>query len=126
MFSKFSVSGPTPSPKPPAVPTHMTRKAKFVDGVIQRCAHPLCETVFTPQWRTGPSGKPNYCNACGLKYRNDLNAEKSLVVNQISRVSIKSILNAPVGASNQVSSLPTHTPEEEKTRAAMQINKILN
>lgn len=119
MYSQFKISGSTPTPKPPAVPNHMVCKAKFVDGVIQRCARPLCQTVFTPQWRRGPSGKTDYCNACGLNYANDLKTGKRTpVVQKISSMSINSLLAGTVEA--------TYTPEEEKTRKDMEIHRILN
>lgn len=37
------------------------------DGEIKKCFH--CQSSNTPEWRTGPYGKKNICNACGLFYR---------------------------------------------------------
>ncbi|KDQ14281.1 hypothetical protein BOTBODRAFT_174790 [Botryobasidium botryosum FD-172 SS1] len=34
-------------------------------GVV-KCAH--CDTTTSPEWRKGPSGKKDLCNACGLRY----------------------------------------------------------
>lgn len=34
---------------------------------IKKCFH--CGSTDTPEWRTGPYGKNNLCNACGLFYR---------------------------------------------------------
>lgn len=128
MYSQFTISGSTLSPKPPALPKDGTVQATFgANGAIKRCARPLCQTVFTPQWRRGPSGKADYCNACGLKYANDLSTGKwTPVVQKISNVSINSLSTATLGAPNQVSSLPTYTPEEKETREKMQISRILN
>lgn len=33
----------------------------------KKCFH--CQSSNTPEWRTGPYGKKNICNACGLFYR---------------------------------------------------------
>lgn len=33
---------------------------------ITRCA--ACKSVSSPEWRKGPSGKKDLCNACGLRY----------------------------------------------------------
>ncbi|KAL6065537.1 GATA-type domain-containing protein [Balamuthia mandrillaris] len=41
------------------------------------CYH--CGTTATPQWRTGPTGPNQLCNACGLRYAKELKAQgKSL------------------------------------------------
>jgi len=40
----------------------------------RKCAH--CGSHATPEWRSGPTGKASLCNACGLRYKKNLNAEK--------------------------------------------------
>ncbi len=118
MYSQSPISGSTLIPNPPTVSKHKNYKPKVVDGVIQKCARPLCQTVFTPQWRLGPTGERNYCNACGLNYAKDCRTGiRTPVVQKISNMS-NSVLTVTVEA--------TYTPEEKKTRKKMQISKLLN
>ncbi|KAG0147709.1 hypothetical protein CROQUDRAFT_655693 [Cronartium quercuum f. sp. fusiforme G11] len=42
---------------------------------IRICAD--CKTTNTPEWRSGPSGERNFCNACGLRWKKQLKIEKS-------------------------------------------------
>ena len=37
-----------------------------------------CFTFSTPQWREGPQGARTLCNACGVRYRKQLNQAKKL------------------------------------------------
>ncbi|KAG0337526.1 hypothetical protein BG004_007610 [Podila humilis] len=74
-------SGPTQSQGPPA-------PANSHGGLVLRVhqeekACESCHTTNSPEWRRGPSGKKDLCNACGLRYsrsvaRQNRQAQKQL------------------------------------------------
>jgi hypothetical protein len=39
------------------------------------CQH--CDTQFTSQWRTGPSGPSTLCNACGIRYARQVRQDRA-------------------------------------------------
>lgn len=63
--------------RPPAVPARAPgsappKKSKGRQACVQ------CFTMSTPQWREGPQGARTLCNACGVRYRKQLNLAKKL------------------------------------------------
>lgn len=36
-----------------------------------------CQSTDSPEWRKGPNGPKELCNACGLRYAKTLAAKKS-------------------------------------------------
>mmetsp|Transcript_44998 Transcript_44998/g.113921 ORF Transcript_44998/g.113921 Transcript_44998/m.113921 type:complete len:402 (+) Transcript_44998:114-1319(+) len=67
--SKKSRRAPPPVPKPAAKPAPLP-KGKGRQSCVQ------CFTMSTPQWREGPQGARTLCNACGVRYRKQLNLAK--------------------------------------------------
>ena len=59
-----------PSTKAPAAAAAKKQKGR------QCCVQ--CFTFSTPQWREGPQGARTLCNACGVRYRKQLNQAKKL------------------------------------------------
>lgn len=68
--SKKSRRAPPPVPKPAAKPAPAKVKGKGRQSCLQ------CSTMSTPQWREGPQGARTLCNACGVRYRKQLNLAK--------------------------------------------------
>ncbi|KAH9817672.1 hypothetical protein DFH28DRAFT_962652 [Melampsora americana] len=63
----------TPSQSPsPNYPSNLPiiKKKKTRAGPERICVQ--CGTKNTPEWRSGPTGQRNLCNACGLRYRKNL------------------------------------------------------
>ncbi|KAH7091714.1 hypothetical protein BKA62DRAFT_724202 [Auriculariales sp. MPI-PUGE-AT-0066] len=61
--------GPERSQPPAPTPTHPSepRRKKRKPGVCVKCG-----TQDTPEWRKGPDGTKNFCNACGLRYAKEV------------------------------------------------------
>merc|ERR1711939_471969 len=55
-----------PMPSTPLAPTSSQRRRTKREFNDRACRH--CDTHFTSQWRTGPSGPSTLCNACGIRY----------------------------------------------------------
>mmetsp|Transcript_28331 Transcript_28331/g.67388 ORF Transcript_28331/g.67388 Transcript_28331/m.67388 type:complete len:351 (+) Transcript_28331:572-1624(+) len=54
------------------LPSSQSKKQKGRQACVQ------CFTISTPQWREGPQGARTLCNACGVRYRKQLNMAKKL------------------------------------------------
>ena len=63
-------TAPVPPSKAPAAAAAKKQKGR------QCCVQ--CFTFSTPQWREGPQGARTLCNACGVRYRKQLNQAKKL------------------------------------------------
>lgn len=70
-----STPSQSPSPNYPSnIPIIKKKKARA--GPERICAQ--CGTKNTPEWRSGPSGLRNLCNACGLRYRKNLKVHSNV------------------------------------------------
>lgn len=78
---------------PPTVRTRVFRKGKNRGKVIPGLNCQACGAISTPEWRRGPSGKKDYCNACGLHYAKQLRWEKNVQVLTPGDSNVSSISN---------------------------------
>ncbi|GAM28385.1 hypothetical protein SAMD00019534_115610, partial [Acytostelium subglobosum LB1] len=83
------------------------RKYKPVPGPCVRC-----EATETPEWRKGPDGQRNLCNACGLKYKKDL---AKLRRREMETMSIHNMVTNPKSTSNSNSNTNTNTKTQVMT-----------
>ncbi|KZV62911.1 hypothetical protein PENSPDRAFT_657764 [Peniophora sp. CONT] len=59
-------TSPSASSAPSTSGAGPVRNAGLPPAGVQRCSS--CKVTHSPEWRKGPSGKKDLCNACGLRY----------------------------------------------------------
>ncbi|VDB88418.1 unnamed protein product [Peniophora sp. CBMAI 1063] len=59
-------TSPSASSTPSASGVGPVRNAGLPPAGVPRCSS--CKVTHSPEWRKGPSGKKDLCNACGLRY----------------------------------------------------------
>ena len=71
--SRAAAAAKDPPPAPVSAKGSASAQSKKQKG-RQCCVQ--CFTFSTPQWREGPQGARTLCNACGVRYRKQLNQSK--------------------------------------------------
>ena len=67
-----TVLSDAPPPATPAVEVKKKRRRVIVPGTCVKCG-----ATHTPEWRKGPDGVRNLCNACGLQYAKMMKQQRS-------------------------------------------------
>ncbi|ELR12156.1 GATA zinc finger domain containing protein [Acanthamoeba castellanii str. Neff] len=96
-----SDSPPTTAPRP-ASPQRRRTKRMFTD---RACHH--CETRFTSQWRTGPSGPSTLCNACGIRYARQVKLDRA------RRSSSPAAASSPIAEASPLLSTGATSPQSQ-------------
>ncbi|EEF34260.1 conserved hypothetical protein [Ricinus communis] len=53
------------------------QRAGSYNDPTKRCTNYNCNTNDTPMWRKGPLGPKTLCNACGIKYRKEVEKRRA-------------------------------------------------
>ncbi|KAI0001494.1 hypothetical protein BJV74DRAFT_819002 [Russula compacta] len=77
---------------------------------ISRCSS--CKVTTSPEWRKGPSGKKDLCNACGLRYARSRAKKEGITIQRRRKDKVMALTKqeSPSGASTSVPpiSVPYH------------------
>ncbi|KAI0250261.1 hypothetical protein BJV78DRAFT_1128249 [Lactifluus subvellereus] len=73
---------------------------------ISRCSS--CKVTTSPEWRKGPSGKKDLCNACGLRYARSRAKKEGITTQRRRKDKVMALTKQepPSGASSSVPPLP--------------------
>ncbi|KAH9002906.1 hypothetical protein EDB86DRAFT_3073405 [Lactarius hatsudake] len=108
---------PTPPGSVREHPTSSGRASGNPPMGISRCAS--CKATTSPEWRKGPSGKKDLCNACGLRYARS-RAKKEGITTQRRRKDkvLAAMIKQEPSSSGSASVPPISVPYNSMRRAS--------